>query len=98
MISSGDMVGSGDEINETITSEDTYILTGLSVINTYLVEVAATTINGTGPFSAPVIAMPTYEGKCKEKHQKVYYIMLVTFTYVTVLQNTDRENLKNLSH
>ena len=64
MISSDDMIGSGGEINETTTSEVTYTLTGLSLYLNYSVQVAAITINGTGPFSAALIAIPIYEGKC----------------------------------
>ena len=64
MISSDDMIGSGGEINETTTSEVTYTLTGLSLYLNYSVQVAAITINGTGPFSAALITIPIYEGKC----------------------------------
>ena len=71
IISADDMVGSGGEINETITSGDTYILTGLSLLVNYSVQVAATTINGTGPFSTSVIVMPIYGGKCEKKHPRV---------------------------
>ena len=65
MISSGD---TGGEINDIITSKDTYILTGLSLYFNYSVQVAAITINGTGPFSASVIAIAIYAGKCSKKH------------------------------
>ena len=76
IISADDMVGSGGEINETTTSGDTYTLTGLSLYLNYSVQVAAITINGTGPFSASVIAVSMYKCKCPKNHPKVCYVLI----------------------
>ena len=75
----GDMVGSGGEINETITGRLTYILNGLSLLINYSVQVAAITVNGTGPFSAAVLAD---ESKHTKQHPKGLFVTTHVNTFL----------------
>ena len=50
-------VGSSDTTSVTVTSGNTFIISGLDKSN-YSVSVAATNINGTGPFSTPTVLAP----------------------------------------
>ena len=74
----GDMVGSGGEITEAITGGLTYTLTGLSLLINYTVQVAAITVNGTGPFSTAVIAD---ESKHTKEHPKGLFIITHVNTF-----------------
>ena len=74
----GDMVGSGGEIIEAITGGLTYTLTGLSLLINYSIQVAAITVNGTGPFSAAVIADGS---KHTKKHPKGLFIITHVNTF-----------------
>ena len=56
------MFGSGDLINEATTSGTTYLLAELFAFVSYSVQIAAMTVNGTGPFSAPVSESSGLEG------------------------------------
>jgi len=57
------LVRSNETMYETITNGTRYILSGLFPFANYSVEVAAMTINGTGPFSDPVFELSGHEGK-----------------------------------
>ena len=48
-------VGLNDTMNETVTSGTTHTISGLVAYVDYSVTVAAMTVNGTGPFSNPVV-------------------------------------------
>ena len=48
-------VGSNISMTETVTNETEYVISGLIAFTNYSVEVAARTINGTGPISNSVI-------------------------------------------
>ena len=56
------MVGSNDTMTEIITSRNFYVLTGLFAFVNYSIEVAAVTVNGTGPHSIPIIEESGHEG------------------------------------
>ena len=47
---------------ETVVMVTRFTLTGLLPFTNYSVEVAAMTINGTGPFSAPITNLSGHEG------------------------------------
>ena len=47
--------GSSDLMSVNVTNETTYTISGLPVSTEYSVRVAAMNINGTGPFSNPMI-------------------------------------------
>ena len=57
------MVGSNVIMNETISSGNMYTITELRPFVNYSVVMAAITVNGTGPFSSPVIELSGHEGK-----------------------------------
>jgi len=63
-------VGSNNTMRDVITtgSRTTLALSGLDAFVNYLVEVAARTVNGTGPFSDPMIEESGHEGECKLIH------------------------------
>ena len=48
-------VGLNDVISINVNSETTHIISGLVAYVNYSVTVAATNVNGTGPFSNPVV-------------------------------------------
>ena len=50
-------------IDDIITSRSTYTITELFPFVNYSVEIAAMNVNGTGPFSDPVIELSGDEGK-----------------------------------
>ena len=56
------MVGSNETMTESVTSRNMYILTELFAFVNYSIEVAAVTINGTGPYSNPIIEESGHEG------------------------------------
>ena len=63
MIELGDLVGSGVMDNDIFVFGVNYSLTGLFTFVNYSIQVSAVTINGSGPFSAPVIDVPSHESK-----------------------------------
>ena len=67
MIEFGYTVGSGDIYNETFVFGVNYTLTGLFTFVNYSIQVGAVTINGSGPFSAPVIDIPRHKSKYPKK-------------------------------
>ena len=70
MIEFSDLVGSGDMNNETFVFGVNYTLTGLFTFVNYSIQVSAVTINGSGPFSAPVIDIPQHQSKYPKKDVK----------------------------
>ena len=56
-------VGSTGTMDEVISSRNMYTITELLPFVNYSVIMAAITVNGTGPFSAPVIELSGHEGK-----------------------------------
>ena len=56
------MVGSSDTMIEDVTSHNMSILTGLIAFVNYSIEIAAMTVNGTGPYSNPIIGESGHEG------------------------------------
>ena len=62
------MIGSGDTDNEIFVFGVNYTLTGLFTFVNYSIQVSAVTINGSGPFSAPVIDIPRHESKYAKKY------------------------------
>ena len=57
-------VGSNISMTETISNGTEYVISGLIAFSNYSVEVAARTINGTGPSSNSVIEISGEDGKC----------------------------------
>ena len=57
------MVGSNVTMDEIISSGNMYTITELLPFVNYSVVMAAITVNGTGPFSSPVIELSGHEGK-----------------------------------
>ena len=57
------MVGSNDTMIEDVTSHNMFILTGLLPFVNYSIEIAAMTVNGTGPYSNLIIGESGHEGK-----------------------------------
>ena len=58
------MVGSGDRESEIVASGITHTISGLLAYVKYSVIVAATTVNGTGPFSdSPVVGRSGEDGE-----------------------------------
>ena len=56
-------VGSNVTMDETVTSTSIYTITELLPFVNYSVEMAAININGTGPFSVPIVELSGHEGK-----------------------------------
>jgi len=50
-------VGSNNKMNVTVTNITTHIQGGLVALVNYSVRVAAINVNGTGPFSVPVVGI-----------------------------------------
>ena len=48
-------VGSSDMMTVTVNNGTSYTFSGLTVSTDYSVRVAAINVNGTGPFSSPVV-------------------------------------------
>lgn len=57
-------VESNTTSNDT-TSETTLAISALDVFSDYFIRVAAVTVNGTGPFSNPVMEMSGHDGRYK---------------------------------
>jgi len=51
-------------MTETVSNGTEYVISGLIAFSSYSVEVAARTINGTGPSSNSVIEISGEDGKC----------------------------------
>jgi len=62
-------VGSSDMMSVTVTSGTTYTISRLVAFVNYSIRVAAMNVNGTGPFSNPVIQVSGQDGKLN-----IYYI------------------------
>ena len=58
------VVGSNETMIEAVTSRNMFILTGLFPFVNYSIEIAAVTVNGTGPYSNATIGESGHEGKC----------------------------------
>ena len=56
-------VGSNLTMDEIFTSRHIYTITELFPFVNYSVEIAAMNVNGTGPFSDPVVELSGQEGK-----------------------------------
>ena len=56
------MVSSNTSMNENITNRTTFTISNLFPFTNYSIRVAAMTVNGTGPFSSPVIGTSGHEG------------------------------------
>ena len=56
------MVRSNETMTESVTNRNMHILTELFAFVIYSIEVAAVTINGTGPYSNPIIEESGHEG------------------------------------
>ena len=56
-------VGSNVTMDETVTSRNIYTITELSPFVNYSVEIAAVNVNGTGPFSDPIVELSGREGR-----------------------------------
>jgi len=61
-------VESSDMMSVTVTSETTYTISGLVAYTNYSVRVAAMNVNGTGPFSNPVVQVSGQDGEFKLHH------------------------------
>ena len=56
-------VGSNVTMDEIVNSRHTYTIVELLPFVNYSVEMAAINVNGTGPFSDPVVQLSGHEGK-----------------------------------
>ena len=56
-------VGSNVTVNEIVASRSIYTITELLPFVNYSVEITAINVNGTGPFSDPVVELSGHEGK-----------------------------------
>ena len=56
-------VGSNDTMSENVNSATTHAISGLSAYVNYSVIVAAVNVNGTGPFSNPVVKISGEDGE-----------------------------------
>ena len=56
-------VGSNVTMDDIVTSRHIYTITELLPFVNYSVEIAAINVNGTGPFSDPVVELSGHEGK-----------------------------------
>jgi len=57
------MVGSSDMMSVTVTSGTTYTISGLVAFVNYSIRVAAMNVDGTGPFSIPVVQVSGQDGE-----------------------------------
>ena len=60
-------VGSNFTMDDIVTSRRTYRITELLPFVNYSVEIAAVNVNGTGPFSDPIIELSGHEGTYVKK-------------------------------
>jgi len=56
-------VGSSNLMSVTVTSGTTYTISGLVALVIYSVRVAAKNVNGTGPFSSPLLQQVSGDGR-----------------------------------
>ena len=77
------IVGSNDVANEIITNGTIYVISGLVRDVDYSVRVAAMNINGTGPFSNPVVQTPREDSKFYSYCIYEYYIRTCLCQYIS---------------
>ena len=69
-------VGSNVTMDEIVTSSNIYTITELYPFVNYSVEMAATNVNGTGPFSNPIVELSGHEGEDICNHETTQCIKL----------------------
>ena len=69
-------VGSNVTMNEIVTSTRIYIIVELYPFVNYSVQIAAVNVNGTGPYSDPVVELSGHEGEDICNHKTTQCIKL----------------------